>query len=153
VKLKDVFSRTKSVSLKKYRIDWDKQSKSKFQFNIKQFFKQYWEYDNCVEEFPVLGTKLNCDLINFDKMFAVEADGNFHNTFSKFHHKNRIGFLNSLRRDQKKDEWLQNNGFFIIRINENDIKNLSLEWVQNTFNIDIQTKYHFNQEYVESSND
>ena len=35
----------------------------------------------------------------------------------------------------------------------NDIKNLSLEWVQNTFNIDIQTKYHFNQEYVESSND
>ncbi len=153
MKLKDVFSRTKSVSLKKYRIDWDKQSKSKFQFNIKQFFKQYWEYDNCVEEFPVLGTKLNCDLINFDKMFAVEADGNFHNTFSKFHHKNRIGFLNSLRRDQKKDEWLQNNGFFIIRINENDIKNLSLEWVQNTFNIDIQTKYHFNQEYVESSND
>jgi hypothetical protein len=153
VKLKDVFSRTKSVSLKKYRIDWDKESKSKFQFNIKQFFKQYWKYDNCVEEFPVLGTKLNCDLINFDKMLAVEADGNFHNTFSKFHHKTRIGFLNSLKRDQKKDEWLQNNGFFIIRINENDIKNLSLEWVQNTFNIDIQTKYHFNKEYVESSND
>lgn len=153
MKLLDVFGRTKSVSLKKYRIDWDKASKSKFQFNIKQFFKKYWEYDNCVEEFPVLGTKLNCDLINFDKMFAVEADGNFHNTFSKFHHKTRIGFLNSLKRDQKKDEWLKSNGLFVIRINENDIKNLSLEWVQNTFNIDIQSKYHFNQKYVESFND
>ena len=90
MKLIDVFGRVKSVSLKKYRIDWDKESKSKFQFNIKHYFKQYWQYDNCVEEFPVLGTKLNCDLINFDKMFAVEADGNFHNTFSKFHHKTRI---------------------------------------------------------------
>lgn len=144
MKLLDAFGRTRSIPLKKYRIDWNKECKSKFQFNIKQFFKQYWEYDNCVEEFPVIGTKLNCDIINFDKMFAVEADGNFHNTFSKFHHKNRIGFLNSLKRDNKKDEWLKSNNFFIIRINENDIKNLTLEWLQNTFNIDILSKYYSN---------
>jgi hypothetical protein len=141
VKLIDVFGRSKNVALKKYRINWEKDSKSKFQFNIKQFFKNYWQYDNCVEEFPVLGTKLNCDIINFDKLFAVEADGNFHNTFSKFHHKTRIGFLDSLKRDQKKDKWLQSNGFFVIRINENDIKNLSLSWVEDTFKIDITSKY------------
>ena len=153
MKLLDVFRREKSISLKKYRTDWGKESKSKFQFNIKQFFKKYWEYDNCVEEFPVLGTKLSCDLINFDKMFAVEADGNFHNTFSKFHHKTRVGFLNSLKRDQKKDEWLKYNGLFVIRINENDIKNLSFEWIKNTFKIDILSKYHFNEEYAESIDD
>lgn len=144
MKLLDTFGRTKNISLKKYKIDWDKESKSKFQFNIKQFFKQYWGSDNCVEEFPVLGTKLNCDFINFDKMIAVEADGNFHNTFSKFHHKNRLGFLNSLKRDQKKDDWLNKNGFFIIRINENDFKNLSFDWISETFNIDIRYKYCFN---------
>ena len=144
MKLVDIFGRIKNISLKKYRRNWDNPSKSKFQFNIKQFFKEYWFHDNCVEEFPVLGTKLNCDIINFDKMIAVEADGNFHNTFSKFHHKNRIGFLNSLKRDQKKDQWLEDNGLFIIRINENDIKNLNLDWIQNTFNIDIQSKYCFN---------
>ena len=141
MKLVDTFGRTRDISLKKYRIGWDKESKSKFQFNIKQFFKQYWQPDNCVEEFPVLGTKLNCDFINFDKMIAVEADGNFHNTFSKFHHKNRLGFLNSLKRDQKKDDWLNKNGFFVIRINENDFKNLSFDWIFETFNIDIRYKY------------
>lgn len=141
MKLLDVFGRPKSVSINKYYINWDGPSKSKFQFNVKQFFKQYWGLDNCVEEFPVLGTKLNCDFINFDKMIAVEVDGNFHNTFSKFHHKNRIGFLNSIKRDQKKEEWLIKNKFFVIRINENDAKYLSYEWITNTFNIDILTKF------------
>jgi hypothetical protein len=141
VKLVDVFGRSKSISLSKYKIDWDGASKSIFQLKIKQFFKNYWEYDNCVEEFPVGGTRLNCDIINFTKMIAVEADGNFHNTYSKFHHKNRLGFLNSLKRDQKKDEWLQKNGLFVIRINEKDLKSLNKEWVQNTFNIDILSKF------------
>jgi hypothetical protein len=48
---------------------------------------------------------------------------------------------------------LKSNGLFIIRINENDIKNLSFEWVQNTFYIDITSKYYFNQEHVESIDD
>lgn len=140
----DVYSRIKEVSLKKYRIKWDDISKSKFQQNVKHFFKPYWHLDNCVEEFPVLGTKLRCDIINFDKMIAVEVDGNFHNRYSSFHHKNRVGFLNSLKRDSEKESWLKLNKIFIIRINENDFKFLNFSWLKDNFNIDINDKYVYN---------
>lgn len=139
--LLDIFDRKKNISLKKYRIDWNKNSKSKFQFKVKQFFKQYWQYDNCVEEFPVLGTKMHCDIINFDKMIAIEVDGNFHNEFSEFYHKTRMRFLHSKKRDQKKEEWFAKNNIFLIRINEKDLKFLNMEWIKNTFNIDILAKY------------
>jgi very-short-patch-repair endonuclease len=74
-------------------------------------------------------------------MYAVESDGGFHNTFSKFHHKNRLGFLNSIKRDEKKEKWLVGLGFCVIRIREKDLKYLSLEWLKEKYEIDITEKF------------
>ena len=130
-----------NVNVSDYRIDWDRACKSKFQFGVKQFFRQYWEGDNCVEELPVMGTKLSCDLINFTRNYAIEADGGFHNNFSVFHHKNRIGFLNSLKRDEKKNVWLESLGLCVIRIKEKEFKLLSYDWLKEKYEIDILGKY------------
>ena len=134
-------SKTRSVNVSPYRIDWDRLCKSKFQFNVKQFLRAYWMGDDCYEELPVVGTRLTCDLVNFSRMYAIESDGKFHLKFSAFHHKNRIGFLKSLKRDQQKDAWLRSIGFRIIRISEEEINKLSLDWIKEKFGNDITQKY------------
>jgi hypothetical protein len=75
-------------------------------------------------------------------MYAVEVDGNFHNEYNKFFHKNRIGFLSSIKRDQRKESFFDKNSLFLIRINEDDYKYLSYEWITETFNIDIKTRFN-----------
>jgi hypothetical protein len=136
---------SKNVNVSSYRVDWDGKCKSKFQFNVKQFFREFWKDDDCYEEFPVLGTLLSCDLINFTLGYAIESDGKFHKTYSPFHHKTRMGFLASLKRDQKKDEWLKGLGLRVIRISEEEIKNLTLEWVKEKFGNDITEKFNANE--------
>ena len=133
---------TRSVNVAPYRVDWDAPCKSKFQFNVKQFFRQFWQDDECYEEFPVVGTLLTCDLVNLTRKYAVESDGKFHKKFSPFHHKTRMGFLESLQRDAKKNQWLRDQlGLFIIRISEEEIKSLTEEWAKNKFGVDIREKF------------
>ena len=43
---------------KKYLIDWDKPSRSKFQTQVKRFLRRYWKNDIVFEEFRVVGTRL-----------------------------------------------------------------------------------------------
>ena len=49
---------------KKYLIDWDKPSRSKFQTNVKKFLRTYWENDIVFEEFRVVGSRLTLDFYN-----------------------------------------------------------------------------------------
>lgn len=134
-------TKPRNVNVSPYRVSWDKACKSKFQFNVKQFLRGYWEGDDCYEELPVVGTLLTCDFVNFSKMIAVEADGKFHKTYVPFYHKNRMGFLKSLKRDQQKDAWLRTIGFKIIRISEEEINKLNLEWLMEKFAVDIREKF------------
>ena len=41
---------------KNFLIDWDGKSRSKIQFNVKQYLKKYWLKHIVFEEFPVAGT-------------------------------------------------------------------------------------------------
>lgn len=131
----------RNVNISAYRVKWDGPCKSNFQFNVKQFFKTYWEGDDCYEELPVVGTRLTCDLVNFSRRYAVESDGNFHNTFSSFHHKTRMGLLHSKKRDQLKDAWLSSMGIYVIRISQKEFNKLSFEWLKEKFEIDILEKF------------
>ena len=105
----------------KYLIDWDKKSRSKFQFKVKQFLKEYWS--NCVvlEEFKIPGARLFCDFVNLNKKIVIEANGGQHYTFNKFfHNKSRINYWNSMRRDVRKEDWAVDNGFQFLEICEED---------------------------------
>jgi len=138
LRLYSVTGRLISKNVNKYKIKWEKPSRSKLQFNVKQFLKKYWKYQVCFEEFPVYGTKMSVDLINFTKKIAIEVNGPQHKEFNKFFHNNsKANYLNSIRRDWEKTEWLEKNGFTLIEIEHDEVKNLSLEFIEKKFGVSI----------------
>ena len=126
----------KNVS--KYLINWDKKSRSKIQFNVKKFFQQYWTNHIVYEEFPVYGSLMKVDLLNATKRIAVEANGEQHESFNEFFHANsRMNYLQSIKRDCKKAQWLEKNNFKFIELYEKDLKNLSPNFFLENFGINI----------------
>jgi len=84
-------------------IKWDKPSRSKFQTEVKNFLHRIWKNDLVYEEFPLVGSKLRFDFYNHTHSLAVEANGPQHSKFHKFfHNKNRMKFLDQVKRDQSK---------------------------------------------------
>jgi len=137
MKFKNIFGKEVNKTINKFLIDWNKPCKSKVQFNVKKFFEHCWQTHIVVEEFPVFGTRMKCDLINFTKKIAVETHGLQHDKFVKHFHKTKTGFKNSVKRDLQKYQWLEMNGFSIIEIFENELINLSPEWIKEKFDIEI----------------
>ena len=137
MKFKNIFGKDVNKTINRFLIDWNKPCKSKVQFNVKKFFEHCWDTHVVVEEFPVFGTRMKCDLINFTKKIAVETHGLQHDKFVKHFHKTKTGFKNSVKRDLQKYQWLEMNGFRIIEIFENELINLSPEWIKEKFDIEI----------------
>ena len=108
-------------NLKKYLINWDGKSKSKFQKEIKKFLKRYWRHHVVFEEFPVVGTRLTLDFYNANKKIAVEAQGEQHIRFVEFFHGNyRNNYLDQLKRDQQKMQFCEINNIKLAEIYYND---------------------------------
>lgn len=136
-----LYSLTGSLQTKKvddYLIQWDNPSRSKIQFEIKQFLKPLWRYQIVFEEFPVFGSKMKVDFLNATKKIAIEVNGSQHKQFNKFFHNNsRVNYLNSIKRDWAKTEWLERNGYSLIEIEEQEVKNVSIEFIEKKFKISI----------------
>jgi|TARA_R100001443_G_C3341826_1_gene174667 hypothetical protein len=138
VKLYDIKGRLVNKSVTKYRIKWDGECRSNFQYEVKQFFKKFWYGQICYEEFPVYGTRMKVDLINMTKRIAVEVQGAQHEQFNKFFHNNsRANYLKSITRDHDKIVWLENNNFKILEIFESDLASLSKKYIFDKFEVSI----------------
>jgi hypothetical protein len=112
---------------KKHLINWDGKSRSKIQLKTKQFLKKYWEHHIVFEEFPVAGTRLSLDFYNANKKIAVEVQGEQHTKYVPFFHgKNKVNFLNQLRRDQNKMLFCELNNIKLVEIYKNDSINKNL---------------------------
>ena len=135
--LKNLTGRTVSRNVSKYVINWDKPCKSKFQFDVKQFFKLFWQHQICFEEFPVYGSLMRVDLLNATKKIAVEVNGVQHGEFVEHFHGHPANYLQSIRRDWKKTEWLESNGFSLIEIEPKDLKKLTPNYIKRIFDIKI----------------
>ncbi|MBC8395267.1 MAG: hypothetical protein H8E05_01100 [Bacteroidetes bacterium] len=135
--LKNLTGKVVSKNVSKYIIDWDETSRSKFQFQVKQFFKSHWLHHICFEEFPVYGSLMKVDLLNATKKIAVEANGIQHGKFVEHFHTHPANYLKSIRRDWKKTEWLESNGFDLIEIEPSDLNQLSPEFIEEEFGIKI----------------
>ena len=110
-----------------YLIDWDGQSRSKMQFQAKQFLKKHWINHIVFEEFPVAGTKLSLDFYNANKKIAVEVQGKQHTKYVPFFHgSNKINYLNQLKRDRDKLKFCEINNIQLVEIYEGDKLNKSL---------------------------
>jgi|TARA_R100000664_G_scaffold752_1_gene2161 hypothetical protein len=138
VKLYDIKGRLVNKSVTKYRINWEADCRSKFQYEVKQFFKTFWYGQICYEEFPVYGTRMKVDLINMTKRIAVESHGAQHESFNKFFHNNsRANYLRSITRDYDKVVWLENNDFKVLEIFEEDLASLSKKYIMEKFEVSI----------------
>jgi hypothetical protein len=138
MRLYDIKGKLRSRNVSRFLIDWNKKSRSKIQFKVKQFLKTYWKNQIVYEEFPVYGTLMKVDILNATKKIAVEVQGRQHSEFNKFFHKNSASnYLNSIKRDCQKREWLELNNFKILEIEEEDINKLSAEYILKTFSVSI----------------
>ena len=137
MRLYSTSGRLVNKNVSKYLIDWNKKSRSKIQFKIKQFLKEYWRNHIVYEEFPVYGTRLKVDLLNATKKIAVEVNGSQHTSFNKFFHKTRINYLRSLKRDHKKLEWLRVNDFELIEIEEKEVPSVTYKFIKDKFGVEI----------------
>jgi hypothetical protein len=136
MRLYDVYGKLQSKRVTKFLIDWGKPSRSKIQFKTKQFLKTFWQNQVVYEEFPVYGTKMKVDILNATKKIAVEVQGNQHSSFNKFFHGNsRLKYLQSIKRDVEKAEWLKKNGYILIEIHEKEVKLLNKDFFLKNFNI------------------
>jgi hypothetical protein len=124
-------------NVKPYLIDWDASCRSKIQKKVQDFFRQYWSKHLVYSEFPVYGSLMKVDLLNATKKIAVETQGVQHNEFNSHFHKNRMNYFFSIKRDVKKAEWLEKNGFKLIEIEEKDIPLLSPEYIRDKFEVYI----------------
>ena len=130
MRLYNIKGKLQSKLVTKYLIKWSKKSRSKIQFKVKQFLKSYWENHVVYEEFPVYGSRMKVDILNATKKIAVEVNGRQHSNFNSFFHNNsRATYLASIKRDVEKREWLEKNGYTLIEIEENEVNELSEEFI------------------------
>ena len=131
MRLLNVNGKLINKNVRNYLIDWESKSRSNLQFKFKQFFYPYWKNHIVYEEFPVYGSMLKIDLLNATKKIAVEIQGAQHESFNKFFHQDsRLKYLESIKRDVKKEKWIEMNNFKFIEVYESDLKNLSPQYIE-----------------------
>lgn len=113
---------------KKFLIDWDAGSRSKFQSSVKNFLEPYWRNDIVFEELKLVGTRLSLDIYNANKKVAVEVQGVQHTKFVKFFHGNRFNYLDQLKRDDKKLRFCKINDIKLVEIYPTDVVDEELFW-------------------------
>lgn len=121
MKFKTLQGREKKVIIKDYLIKWDEISASKAQMAVKTFLKPYWKAKVVCEEFMLPGTRYRMDFLNITNKIAIEYQGEQHDDPKSHYFENPNDFLNSLRRDHKKAEWCEINGYTLVEIYPNDL--------------------------------
>lgn len=137
MRLINIYGNLTSKNVNKYVINWDKKSRSILQFKVKQFLKPYWKHYIVYEEFPVYGSLLKVDILNATRRIAVEVHGPQHEEFHFFHNKSPTAYLESIKRDKQKYDWLVKNNFKIVEIGHKEVDTLTPEFFQENFNIKL----------------
>ena len=136
MRLYNIHGRPQNRSVSKYLITWNKKSRSKLQKRVKDFFKPYWQAHIVYEEFPVFGSRMKVDIVNMTKKIAIEVQGSQHNSFNAFFHNNsRAKYLESIKRDVKKAQWLEKNDINLIEVDEKEAYKLSKEFFKKKFDL------------------
>ena len=106
---------------KNYMVKWEKPSRSKMQFGVKEFVKNYWFNGVVFEEFPIVGTRMSLDLYNANKNIAIEVQGAQHLKYTPFFHgKSKTTFLSQIRRDNDKEEFCKLNNIKLVEVYPED---------------------------------
>ena len=127
-----------TIPINRYKINWEK-APSKGQLELQKFLYPYWRNYLVLREMRVPGTLWRFDLVNCSKRVIIEYSPlSHHNNFNEFFHKTRAGYSRSLKADLSKYEWaVEQNGFKLAEITEEDLPNLSVNFFLEKFGINI----------------
>ncbi len=138
MRLYNVYGRLQYKNVEKFRVNWKAKCRSKIQFKVKSFMKKYWENHVVYEEFPVYGSRLKVDLLNATAKIAIEVQGKQHQEFNKhFHSNSRFKYLQSIKRDVKKSQWLEKNGFLLVEIMQDEVPTINENFFKTKYNITL----------------
>lgn len=93
-------------------------STSQGQRSVGQILKAHLPCLEIYEDFSVDGLYLDWFIPQI--MLAVEVDGEQHDKFNKFFHKNGKGFSESIRRDEHKTQFCELNNITLVRFNSEE---------------------------------
>jgi hypothetical protein len=123
--LYDIRGRLVNRMVARFRLKWEKPSRSKLQFRVKQLLKPIWFTDIVFEEFPVFGSLLKIDFYNGTKRVAVEVNGPQHEEFNPFFHGDSPQqFIKGIKRDLHKHTWCERNQIRLVEILESDLSDI-----------------------------
>lgn len=126
-----------SISLKRYRVQWDAPCRSKFQTNVKKYLQPYWNNHVVAEEVLIPGTRYRIDLVNFTKKIIVETSGEQHfKHVPYFQGASPYGLFDQFDRDEAKREWAKDNGFIFVEIFNEDMP-LTKRFFKDKYDIDL----------------
>lgn len=126
-----------SINPNKYRIDWNN-APSKGQQILQNFLYPYLKNHLVLKEVRIPGTLMRIDIVDCNTHICYEYSPlTHHNNYNEFFHKCRAGYLKSLTSDMNKARWINENGFKLVEIVEDDLNNLSLKYFREKFEIDI----------------
>jgi hypothetical protein len=119
----------------KYRINYNKPAASRLAQTFQDFVRDFASYDYWLAEFRLPSTLLRCDYINLSKKIAFEISGVQHLKYVSHFHRSRAGYRDSLIRDGKKILNLEQNGFKVIELFEEDLEYLNKKYLQDKFGV------------------
>ena len=138
MRLYNIYGKLQNKDVTRFLIKWNKKSRSKIQFAVKEFLEPYWKGHVVYEEFPVFGSRMKVDIVNMTKKIAIEVQGSQHSNFNAFFHNNsRAKYLASIKRDVKKAQWLEKNDINLIEIDEKEAYKLSKEFFKEKFDLTL----------------
>ena len=133
-------SLTKLVTLNtsKYKIDWENDGASKIERQFRDLIYPYWKNKIILFQPRIPGSLLRLDFLNVTNRICCEIDGPQHGEFNKhFHSNSRMNYLSSIKRDMNKENWLKTNNITLLRLEEEDLNNFSIEYIKNKFDINL----------------
>ena len=126
----------RKVNVTPYLINWDGKAPSKGAQAVKDFLKRNVRTHVWLEEFRIPRTLLRVDFLSVTGKFAIEFNGRQHEEYVEHFHRNRIGYHGSIKRDVKKMDALEENGYTLVIVEENDLP-LTKKWFQDNYQIQI----------------
>lgn len=124
-------------NIQKYLINWERKVSGP-QLFVKNFLYPYWKNCIVIEEARIPSSLLRLDLTNLTKKIIVEiSPDKVHLEFNKFMHGGRAGFLKKLKADADKMVWAESNGFLFVELYDEDLKNLSVNYLKEKFGVNL----------------
>ena len=126
-----------NVIVSKYKIDWNRKVSAP-QLKVKKFLQPFWESCEVLEEFLIPGSKLRIDIVNLTLRVCVEISPSSSHKFNPFFHKSEVtGFLSSLKRDDAKRVWCEQNNYILLELGDEELKSLTKKMFLEKFSFEF----------------